>query len=319
MVDERSDYDSPWKEILEAYFRDFIQFFFPQIEPEIAWERGYDFLDKELQQVVRDAELGRRYADKLVKVWRGSGEEAWVMAHIEIQGQEETRFSERMFIYNYRLRDRYDRPIASFAVLGDERSTWRPQEYSDELWGCRIWFEFPIVKLLDYEATWAELETNCNPFALVVMAHLKAKETRNDQQQRKVWKFTLTRRLYEQGYERQDILNLYRFIDWLLVLPEGLEREFQEDLQRLEQERQMQYVTSIERMAKQEGMEAGSKQEARSLILRQLTRQVGKISDSLQAQIEALSLPTLEDLAEALLEFNSIEALERWLQTHTPE
>jgi hypothetical protein len=68
MVDPRSDYDSPWKEILEAYFRDFIEFFFPHIEPEIAWERGYDFLDKELQQVVRDAELGRRYADKLVKV-----------------------------------------------------------------------------------------------------------------------------------------------------------------------------------------------------------------------------------------------------------
>jgi spore cortex formation protein SpoVR/YcgB (stage V sporulation) len=62
MVEERSDYDSPWKEILEAYFRDFMQFFFPQIETEIAWERGYEFLDKELQQVVREnlSELGSR-------------------------------------------------------------------------------------------------------------------------------------------------------------------------------------------------------------------------------------------------------------------
>lgn len=42
MVEERSDYDSPWKEILEAYFRDFMQFFFPQIETEIAWKRGYE-------------------------------------------------------------------------------------------------------------------------------------------------------------------------------------------------------------------------------------------------------------------------------------
>jgi len=160
MVDERSDYDSPWKEMLEAYFRDFIRFFFPHIEPEIAWNRGYDFLDKELQQVVRDAELGRRYADKLVKVWRGSGEEAWVMTHIEIQGQEETGFSERMFTYNYRLRDRYNRPIASLAVLGDERPTWRPRTYSDELWGCRIQFEFPVVKLLDYGRNWSDLENS---------------------------------------------------------------------------------------------------------------------------------------------------------------
>lgn len=183
-----------------------MEFFFPSICPEIAWEQGYEFLDKELQQVVRDAELGRRYADKLVKVWRNSGEEAWVMAHIEIQGQEEPSFSERMFTYNYRLRDRYNRTVASLAILGDDRATWRPQFYRDELWGCRIQFEFPIVKLLDYGANWSALESSRNSFAVVVMAHLKARETRSDQQQRRAWKFALTRRLYEQGYERQDIL-----------------------------------------------------------------------------------------------------------------
>ena len=113
---------------------------------------------------------------------------------------------------------------------------------------------------------------------------------------------SLTRRLYEQGYERQDILNLYRFLDWLLVLPEGLERKFQEDLQRFEQERQMQYITVIERMAMQRG--------ERALILRQLTRRVGNVPESLQTQIEALSLAQLEDLGEALLEFSRPEDLE---------
>jgi len=143
------------------------------------------------------------------------------------------------------------------------------------------------------------------------MAHLKAKETRSDEQERKAWKMGLTRRLYEQGYERQDILNLYRFIDWLLVLPEGLEREFQEDLQRFEQERQMQYITSVERMAMQKG--------ERALILRQLTRRVGSIPESLQTQIEALSLTELEGLGEALLDFSRPEDLEDWLRTHNPE
>jgi len=38
---------------------------------EIAWTQGQEFLDKELQKVVRDADLGRRYADKLVKVEKG--------------------------------------------------------------------------------------------------------------------------------------------------------------------------------------------------------------------------------------------------------
>jgi hypothetical protein len=53
--------NSPWKEIPECYFQEFIAFFFPEIAEETNWERGYVFLDKEFQQVTRDAELGRRY------------------------------------------------------------------------------------------------------------------------------------------------------------------------------------------------------------------------------------------------------------------
>ncbi len=89
---------------------------------EIDWSRGYAFLDKELQQIVRDAELGKRLADKLVQVWRKDGEDAWVLAHVEVQGQERPDFAKRMFVYNYRIFDRYDRPVASLAVLSDEKN-----------------------------------------------------------------------------------------------------------------------------------------------------------------------------------------------------
>ena len=95
---QSDDYDSPWKEILEEYFQDFLDFFFPEIACEIDWDRGHTFLDKELQQVVRDAELGRRLADKLVQVWRRDGDEAWVLVHIEVQGQEEAAFAKRMYV-----------------------------------------------------------------------------------------------------------------------------------------------------------------------------------------------------------------------------
>ncbi len=81
----------------------------------------------------------------------------------------------------------------------------------------------------------------------------------------------------------------------------------------------MQYVTSVERMAKQEGIVEGSKQEARSLVLRLLVRRIGAVAESLQLQIEALSLPLLEDLGEALLEFSRPQDLENWLQMHSPE
>ncbi len=97
-----TDYDSPWKEVLERYFAAFAMFFFPAVHAGIDWARGHAFLDKELQQVARDARLGRCYADKLVQVWRRDGDEVWVLVHVEVQGQYEANFAERMFMY-YRI------------------------------------------------------------------------------------------------------------------------------------------------------------------------------------------------------------------------
>ena len=55
MMDRKNDFDSPWKEVLELYFRQFVAFFFPDAYKDIDWGRPYEFLDTELRQVVRDA------------------------------------------------------------------------------------------------------------------------------------------------------------------------------------------------------------------------------------------------------------------------
>ncbi len=81
------DYDSPWKDILERYFAQFMAFFFPEAYADIDWSKGYESLDTELQQIVRDAESGKRLADKLIKVHRRDGVEQIVLIHIEIQGE----------------------------------------------------------------------------------------------------------------------------------------------------------------------------------------------------------------------------------------
>ncbi|MEO1762621.1 MAG: cytosolic protein [Cyanobacteria bacterium J06629_18] len=251
------EYDTPWKEAIEIYFRECIEFFFPIAAAEIDWERGYNFLDKELQQVVRDAEFGKRLVDKLVQVWLKDGTEQWVLIHLEVQSSEEKDFAKRMYIYYYRLFDRYNQSIASFAILADERPTWRPNEFRDELWGCEVNFKFPIVKLLDYSEQWNQLEASSNPFATVVMAHLKAKETRQDNEVRKRWKLYLTKQLYEKGYQREDIINLFRFIDWVLKLPEDLEISFWDEVTEYEENKKMPYVTSVERRGIQKGKEEG--------------------------------------------------------------
>jgi hypothetical protein len=171
-----------------------------------------------------------------------------------------TAFSKRMFTYNYRIFDRYDRPVASLAVLADERSNWRPDRFGYELWGCEVGIRFPAAKLSDFGRRWDELEKSENPFATVVMAHLKTQQTRHDPKARKYWKFRLIRNLYERGWEKDDILKLFRFMDWLMRLPGGLEREFWSEFQAYEEEQSMQYVTSVERFGIEKGIKQGVEQ-----------------------------------------------------------
>jgi hypothetical protein len=60
---EHNDFDTLWKEALELFFQEFVEFFFPLAAQEIVWEAGYKFLDTDLQQIMRDAEIGKRFAD----------------------------------------------------------------------------------------------------------------------------------------------------------------------------------------------------------------------------------------------------------------
>ncbi|NJR18719.1 MAG: DUF4351 domain-containing protein [Calothrix sp. CSU_2_0] len=307
MTDElpRADNDSPWKEILEAYFPQAMQFFFPQTAALINWERPHEFLDKEFQQIDRDAVQGRRYADKLVRVWKLNGEEIWLLIHVEIQAESEEEFEERMFLYNLRIFDKFAKPAISVAILCDSRSDWRPHQYSYNYPDTRLNFEFGTVKLIDYKNRWAELEVSKNPFATVVMAHLKTQETRRKLGERKTWKFSLIRRLYERGWQERDIRNLYRFIDWVMILPRTLETEFWQEFKEYEQEKRMSYITTGERI----GYERGQQE----IIIRLLQKRFGELPQSTREQIQSLSTNQLETLGEALLDFAGLDELLGWL------
>ncbi len=252
-----ADYDSPWKEALDVYFEAFLALLFPHIHAQIDWSRGYESLDKEFQQVVRPAEVGRRYVDKLVKVWRRDGSECWVLIHVEVQTTRDGDFPERMYVYNYRVFDRYNRRVASLAVLADDDPDWRPNEYRSELFGCEAGIRFPHVKLLDFAAREALLEASDNPFAKVVLAHLKARQTRGNPTDRHAWKLRLVRGLYERGFTAKDVRELFRLIDWLMELPPPLAEVFRQDVDKIQEEKRMPFVTSIERAARREGMRLG--------------------------------------------------------------
>ncbi|WP_045217340.1 hypothetical protein [Desulfonatronovibrio magnus] len=255
------DYDGPWKEGMDIYFKELMEFYFPEIAAKIDWKQGYEFLDKELQSFVRDADIGRRHADKLVKVWSFDAQVLYVLIHIEVQSDKDLDFSRRMYIYNYRIFDKSYLPVTILAILGDDHPSWRPGPYSFKQWGCELHFQFPMVKLLDYNDRIDELLKQSNPFAIITAAHLKTKTTKNNPEERYSWKWSIVMALYERGFSAADILQLYRLIDWLMILPEDLSQRFTDNLVEYEEDKEVTYVTSAERhgikKGRIEGIEIG--------------------------------------------------------------
>jgi len=267
----------------------------------VNWIQGYI-----LQQVVRDAELGRRYADKLAEVYTLAGAETWVLVHIEIQGQADPGFAERMYVYHYRLFDRYRRDVVSLAVLTDAQGGFRPSGYERERWGCSLRFRFPMVKLLDWRDRTAALEADRNPFALVALAQLQAMAHRAGPA-RKSAKLCLIRFLYQREYTREQVLAWFRVLDWMLRLPEDLEKEFMDELTTFEEKEHMPYVTSAERIGIQKGLEQGRKQGEAAILLRQIALKFGPPSEDVRERIEAADADTLLDCSARILTAERVE------------
>ena len=296
------DYDSPWKEGIEKFFPDFMKFFFPEIHGDIDWNRSYEFMDKELERTVRDAEIGRRYADKLVKIFlRGEKQSLWLLIHIEVQASRQPKFSHRMYVYNYRIHDKFKSEVVSLAIFTDDEVSYKPNIYRKERWGCTLHFEFPIIKLIDYAADFAKLEQSDNLFSIVVMAHLKAKQTEG--QERKKEKLQLLRMLSKKGFRKEDTLELLRFIDWLLVLPKQLEQEIEEELLRTE-EQIMPYITTYEHKGRQEG-----RQETRQeIIIEALEIRFGKVAKKIIQKIrDIVDSNKLKELHQEAITASSLE------------
>jgi hypothetical protein len=290
---EPDEQDAPWKQILRLYFREGMEFFFPHVACEVDWTQPIDFLDKEFGKIAPDAVTGKRFADQLVKVSRKRGNPIFLLIHVEIQASRESYFAHRIFTYALRILDYFGQPATSLVVLCDTDEKWRPQNYGFSLPGTSLNFEFSTVKLLDYRDRWDELASSENPFAWVVMAHLKMQETRRDKPSRKVWKMQLVRGLHESGYNKADVLNVYRFIDWILSLPKPLEKEFWQELKNYEEDRKMPYITTGERI----GYDRGKVEERQAIALNMLRK---NLDLETIAEITGLTVSQLQEMQAQL-------------------
>lgn len=295
-----ADWDGGWKDLLTALLPHFLEFFLPEVHQDIDWSRGYKRMDKELLKIAPDAATGPRTVDLLFKVWRRSGEERWVLIHIEVQAQRVVDFEVRVHHYHFRVFDQYRLPVATFVILADDEPGWRPGPYKYDLWGCRGEFEYPMIKLLDFADRTDELEKSDNPFAVAVLAHLKARETAHDTGRRVNWKIRLYKGLFDRKWRRKDIRQLLRTIDWFLKLSPEDNQTVREAIEADEKEKKMPYISSFEQVAMKKGEARG---EARG--------QVRGLHDGLALALKAKFGEAGQQLAAEMRQISDLETLQR--------
>ena len=76
---------------------------------------------------------------------------------------------------------------------------------------------------------------------------------------------------------------------------------------------QSRFYQEIKQEGRQEGHQEGRQEAAAALVIRLLKRRLGQLSDSQGLRIRQLSVPQLESLGEALLDFTAMTDLDDFL------
>ena len=80
---------------------------------------------------------------------------------------------------------------------------------------------------------------------------------------------------------------------------------------------QTRFYKEVIQIGRQEGRQEGEQIGEVNLIVRLLSRRFGALSPEQVSQIRSLSIPQLESLGEALLDFQSLGELDSWFQDNS--
>ncbi|MDX2303394.1 MAG: hypothetical protein NW226_11370 [Microscillaceae bacterium] len=226
-------------------------------------------MDKELAKLYPVSESKKRFADKLVKVYLKSGEEQWLLVHVEVQGYSDKTFPERMFTYFYRIRDRYQKDILAMVILTDEKNRFHPKNYSYQYLDTSVLYKFKTFKILSKKES--ELDQVGNPFSIVMLTAYKAlqKGLLKDNKQYE-WKITLIRKLLAAGYPNEKIRHILNFLRYYVNLKsETLVQKLDNEINTLTQNRKsMGIEEAILNEVEKRGEEKKSFEAVRNMLLR---------------------------------------------------
>ncbi|MFQ5630406.1 MAG: hypothetical protein ACE5I1_16670 [bacterium] len=149
-------------------------------------------------------------------------------------------------------------------------------------------------------------------------AYLKTLEIIGNVQENYTWKKEFLFELYRRGMARETLLAIYKFIDWIIELPDALERKIHTEIKKFEEKKAMSILTTAERIGAKKGRRDERKRSvamAQKAIATILKLKFGDKSKVLTARINQVkSLSVLENLMERLPQAQTVTEAEEFFK-----
>ncbi len=214
--------------------------------------------------------------------------------HIEFQVEVDTTppLPLRMLDYWVRLHRRYRLPVTQVVILLKKPAKATVIETEFHLENTR--HSYRVVRMWEQDPAIFLEDTALLPFATLAATQKPEKLLNQISQQISN---------IESVEQRQDVAICTQLLAGLKFKKNLIRQFFREEIMQ-------------ESVIYQDILQKGLQQGEIAVVVRQLTRRIGTIPDSVRSQIQVLPVPQLENLAEALLDFNSLNDLEAWLEAN---
>ena len=209
----------------------------------------------------------------------------------------------------------FRRRVVTLVILADLRDNWLPQEDSFQFADFSSTLRFSVCKLIHrLETDWQDGKSL--PIQLA-RAQIAALRTARNPERRLEVKWNMVRRLYELGYDADELRLVFRWIDRMMQLRSDLENLLTLKLAEFEEEKTMPYVTSVEKFFIARAEAQGEARGLCAAVIKFLSRLCGSLPDEIQTRIRELSHADLEELSGDAADMHSVENIEAWLQQHS--
>ncbi len=306
-------FDQLFKELLQAFFREFLELFYSDIALRLNFDR-VTFLDKELFTDLPEG--SQREPDVVAQVYTLDGDPELILMHVEVQAKRDREFPYRMFEYYVLLWLRYKIPIFPIVIyLTPGSGGLTIEQYSASLFDREILkFNYSVIGLPDLSAD--DYLNSENPLGTGLSAMMQPSQLGKLAQ-----KYHTLLRLTASSIDPARKSLLAYLVETNLTLSKSDEAEFKQHLIRsqfeeademldIEQLFREHYKDIYEKRGIERGILQGLIQGERSILLKLMREKFGELPSDVILKMEAVdSEADLDAIAKQLLYAASLDEM----------